>query len=96
MLPAREDGSIVFLINDLPYAGEIQISIDSGMNYIYTSSPGIWKDTISGLPPGDYPVWIRYEDGTCPVDLGNVTISNSVEPIEVYPMLDGMQISDHV
>ena len=84
------------MINDLPYAGEIQISIDSGMNYTYTSSPGIWKDTISGLPPGDYPVWIRWEDGTCPVDLGSVTISYSVEPIEVYPMLDGIQISGHV
>jgi hypothetical protein len=90
------DGGLVFLINDLPYAGEIQISIDSGMNYTYTSTPGIWKDTLSGLPDGDYPVWIRWEDGTCPADLGHVTITSSLEPIEVYPMLDGEQISGHV
>ncbi|HEC43341.1 MAG TPA: T9SS type A sorting domain-containing protein [Bacteroides sp.] len=90
-----ETGNIVFLINDLPYAGEVQISIDSGINYIYTSTPGIWKDTISGLPTGDYPVWIRYEDETCPVELAKVTISTSVDSIEVIPMLDGIQISDH-
>ncbi len=90
-----EDGSIIYLVNDLPYAGEIQISIDSGMNFNYFSTPGIWKDTISDLPQGDYPVWIRYEDGTCPVELASVSISTSEEPIEVYPMLDGIQISGH-
>lgn len=89
------DGSIVFLINDLPFAGEVEISVDSGVNYVYTSSPGIWKDTISGLPQGDYTVWIRYEDETCPVELAGVSISTGVEPIKVYPMLDGIQITDH-
>jgi hypothetical protein len=89
------DGKIIFLIKDLPYAGEVEISIDSGMNYIYISSPGIWKDTIGGLLPGDYPVWIRYDDGTCPVELVKVSISTSIEPIKIYPMLDGEQITGH-
>jgi len=88
-----DDGRIVFLINDLPYAGEVQISSDSGMSYTYTSSPGIWKDTILNLPQGDYPVWIRYEDETCPHELARVSISSSVEPIEISPMLDGKQIT---
>lgn len=94
-ITCTEKGSILFLINDLPYAGEVQISIDSGMNYGYTSSPGTWRDAIAGLPAGDYPVWIRYEDETCPVELANVTISTSVDSIELYPMLDGEQITDH-
>ncbi len=89
-----ETGRLIFLINDLPYAGEVQISIDSGMNYGYTSAPGIWKDTLSGLTQGEYPVWIRYVDGTCPVELGTVTLSTSVDSIEVYPMLDGVQIQN--
>ncbi|MDX2431838.1 MAG: T9SS type A sorting domain-containing protein [Bacteroides sp.] len=89
-----DDGRVVFLINDLPYAGEVQISIDSGRSYIYTSSPGIWKDSISNLPQGDYPVWIRYDDESCPQELSSVSISSSVESIVVYPMLDGTQISD--
>jgi hypothetical protein len=87
----RDDGSIVFLINDLPYAGKVQISIDSGANYNYNSSPGIWKDTIGDLPQGGYPVWIRYEDGSCPVELAKVSISTSLDSLEVYPMLDGVQ-----
>jgi hypothetical protein len=89
-----EGGGIVFVINDLPYAGEVQISIDSGMNYNYTSSPGKWKDTIPDLPFGDYQVWVRYQDGGCPVGLNQVTVSTSVDSIEVLPMLDGIQISD--
>ena len=89
-----EAGQLIFLINDLPYAGEVQISIDSGMNYGYTSTPGTWKDALSGLTPGEYPVWIRYEDGTCPVELGTVTLSTSVDSIELYPMLDGVQIQN--
>jgi hypothetical protein len=89
-----EEGGIVVLINDLPYAGEVQISVDSGMNYSYTSSPGVWKDTILNLPQGEYPVWIRYEDGTCAAGLTSVSISTSVDSIEIYPLLDGLQISD--
>ena len=89
-----EEGGIVLLINDLPYAGEVQISIDSGMNYSYTSTPGVWKDTILNLPQGDYPVWIRYDDGTCAAGVTSVSISTSVDSIEIYPMLDGQQISD--
>ena len=87
------DGRIIFLINDLPYAGEVEISIDSGMNYIYKSTPGIWKDTISGLLPGDYPIWIRYVDGICPTELTEVSIFNNLQPIEIYPILDGVQIN---
>jgi len=89
-----EEGALVLLINDLPYAGEVQLSIDSGMNYNYTSSPGIWKDTLTELPFGDYPVWIRYEDGSCPVELAKVPVSTSVDSIELYPMLDGTQLRD--
>jgi hypothetical protein len=94
-ITCTESGSIVFLINDLPYAGEVQISIDSGINYIYTSSPGVWQDTIFNLPQGDYPVWIRFEDETCPVELARVSISTSIDSIKIIPMLDGIQLNDH-
>ena len=63
-------------------------------NYIYKSSPGIWKDTISGLLPGDYQVWIRYEDGSCPRELTKVSISSNLKPIETIPILDGVQITN--
>ncbi len=86
-----KSGGIDFLVNDLPYAGEIQISVDSGISYDFTSSQGIWRDTIFDLPVGEYPVWIRYDDETCPTELSTITLINNLLPVEVYPMLDGDQ-----
>ncbi len=84
-------GGINVLLNDLPYAGEVQISVDSGENYDYTSSRGIWKYTITDLPPGEYTTWIRYDDESCPTELGTLTLLNDLIPLDVYPMLDGDQ-----
>ena len=87
----NEGGAISFLLDDLPYAGEVQVSVDGGATYDFTSERGKWRDTIPGLPPGDYSVWIRYADGTCPTELTTITLENNVLPIEVVPMLDGEQ-----
>ncbi len=87
----EEGGKIVFLRNDLPYAGEIQVSVDSGATWNFTSERGQWRDTIFDLDPGDYPVWIRFADGTCAKELNKVTLVNNVLPIDVVPMLDGVQ-----
>jgi len=92
-IPATCDlgAGIRLLLNDLPYAGEVQVSINSGQTYDFTSTRGIWSDTISGLQPGGYSVWIRYADETCETELGTVTLTSDLKPVEVYPMLDGKQ-----
>jgi hypothetical protein len=87
----NEGGQISFLIEDLPYAGEIQVSVDSGLTYDFTSEKGKWRDTIVDLDIGEYSVWIRYDDGSCPVELTNITVTSNVQDIVVYPMLDGDQ-----
>jgi hypothetical protein len=86
-----QGAGIGYLLNDLPYAGEVQFSVDSGLNYDFASSRGIWADTLSELPPGSYSVWIRFEDGSCETELGTVEVSDNLKPVEVYPMLDGVQ-----
>ncbi len=87
----NEGGKIVFLRDDLPYAGEIEVSVDSGATWDFTSVRGRWRDTIFGLDPGNYAVWIRFADKTCPKAMNTVTLVNNVLPIEVVPMLDGEQ-----
>jgi len=86
-----QEAGIGYLLNDLPYAGEVQISVDSGLNYAYTSTRGIWADTLKNLSPGTYSVWIRYADESCPRELGPIELNNNLEPVKVYPMLDGEQ-----
>ncbi len=87
----NERGAISFLLDDLPYAGQVQVSVDGGSTYDFTSERGKWRDTIAGLDPGDYAVWIRYADGTCARELANVSLTSNVVPIEIFPMLDGEQ-----
>jgi hypothetical protein len=89
-----EEGKIVYLLDDLPYGGEVEFSVDGGAAYTFTSTEDVWRDTIPGLVPGDYSVWIRYVDEHCPTELETVTITTAVKPIEVYPMLDGQSLSD--
>ncbi len=84
-------GRIHFLLNDLPYAGEVQLSVDSGQSYHLTSRRGIWSDTVYNLPPGAYSTWIRFDDESCPTELKTITLINNLLPPEVYPMLDGDQ-----
>jgi hypothetical protein len=84
-------GGIRYVLNDLPYAGEVQISVDGGANYNYTSRRNIWSDTITELSLGDYSVWIRYEDGSCETWLDSLTIISNLNPVEMIPMLDGVQ-----
>jgi hypothetical protein len=87
----NEGGAINLLLNDLPYAGEVQISIDSGANYDFTSTRGTWKYSISDLSSGDYYVWIRYDDGSCPTELAKISIVSNLIPIQINPMLNGDQ-----
>lgn len=89
-----EKGMLHFLLKDLPYAGEVQLSIDGGQNYILTSAKGSWRDTIDNLEAGSYTVWIRFEDGSCPRELETKTIGTNVQSIEVIPMLDGVQLTN--
>lgn len=84
-------GQISFLLDDLPYAGEVQVSVDSGATYDFTSTRGKWRDTIADLAPGAYSVWIRYADGSCATELTSIALENDTLPIAVYPMLDGDQ-----
>ena len=86
-----EGGGIRYVLNDLPYAGEVQISVDGGANYNYTSQRNIWSDTITELSLGYYLVWIRYEDGTCEAWVDSLTIMSNLIPVEMIPMLDGVQ-----
>ena len=85
------EAGIRLLFNDLPYAGEVQVSIDGGANYGFSSTRGIWSDTIRGLSPGGYSVWIRYEDETCETELDSLFLEINLKPVEVRPMLDGDQ-----
>ena len=89
-----EEGIIHFLLNDLPYAGEIQYSIDNGQTWVLNSTPGSWRDTISNLSPGFYSVWIRYIDETCPMKVDEVEIPANIDAIKIMPMLDGVQITN--
>ncbi len=75
----NDQGGMDFIFPDFPGETSIEISIDSGATYAYTTPDDAGSFTISPLTEGRYQVFVRHEAGAAEVYMGEVFIGNSVE-----------------
>lgn len=76
-------GSIDVVITDNPLQTQVEISIDGGLTYPYTASDNIGTFSIPGLGLGDYYVWVRWGDDSCPTQITTeaITIFENSTPV---------------
>jgi hypothetical protein len=73
------DGAMEFIFPDFPGESLIEISIDGGLTWEYSTPDNVGTFTISELEPAEYSVFVRHGAGSNPVDMGRVLISNIFE-----------------
>lgn len=76
---ADNNGSITFEFTDnINYEG-LEFSIDSGNTFLPIVNDTLGNVTYNSLAPDNYNIFVRWDDDTCPVDLGIKTIG--VDPV---------------
>lgn len=73
------NGAMEFIFPDFPGESLIEISIDGGLTWEYSTPDNAGTYTISDLEPKEYSVFVRHGAGDNPVDMGRVLISNVFE-----------------
>lgn len=84
-----ENGSLEVLLGDTPYYGPVEFSVDGGNTWVLTTKDGTWDYSIEGLGRGEYEVWSRWADGSCPAEHSTVTIEADPVPVTLYASVDG-------
>lgn len=79
----NDNGKIQFSFPDHPTRTYIQFSIDGGFTFPYSTADDAGSIEATGLSSGNYNVWARWGDGSCPTSLGFVSIQ-----AEDYPELN--------
>jgi hypothetical protein len=72
-------GALEFIFPDFPVESTIEISIDGGITFPYSTPDDAGTYTISGLSEGTYLVFARHGSASPAVDMGDVTIGNVYE-----------------
>ena len=75
----NNQGGMEFIFPDFPEESTIEISIDGGMTFPYSTTDDVGTYTISGLSEGIYPVMVRHDAASPEVDMGDVQIANVFE-----------------
>lgn len=86
----NDQGGMEFIFPDFPGETNIEISIDSGASYAYSTPDDAGTYTIAPLTENRYQVYVRHGEGAEEVYMGEVYIGNSIEipptvVIEPYP-----------
>ena len=71
------DTALSFTFTDNTTQTQIKFSIDGGVNYDYTFNDADGTGDATGLPVATYNVWVIWGDDTCPMEIGDYTISNT-------------------
>lgn len=75
----NNQGAMECIFPDFPGESTIEISIDGGATFPFSSPDNAGSYTISGLSEGTYPVFVRHGAASPAVDMGDVRISNVYE-----------------
>ena len=75
----NDQGGMEFIFPDFPGESSLEISIDSGATYAYSTPDDAGSYTISDLQEGNYHVLVRHGAGSPEVEMGGVFIGNSIE-----------------
>lgn len=71
-----DNGAMEFIFPDFPGQTTLEISIDSGATWAYTTPDDVGTFIISDLPDGNYPVFVRHGAASPVVDMGHVRITD--------------------
>ena len=75
----NNQGAMEFIFPDFPGESNIEISIDGGTSFPYSTPDNAETFSISGLSEGTYPVLVRHGAASPAVDMGDVVIGNVFE-----------------
>jgi hypothetical protein len=73
----QRNGAITFKFKDHPNRSAMEFSITGKDGKYISRSDNKESLTISGLSPGTYDLWMRWENNDCPVKLTKVTLKKS-------------------
>ncbi len=76
------NGKLTFTFSDNASRSNIEFSVNGGASYPYNFLDNAGSGETSSLTDGTYNVWVRWGDNTCPVDLGNYTVSTDADNID--------------
>ena len=80
-LEGANDGSITFTYpSTVTGRTNIEFSLDGGTTYPHTAPVSTGSLTISDLSPATYNVFVRWDNGDCPMDLGSQTVAIGSPP----------------
>lgn len=86
-------GAMEFIFPDFPDGSSLEISIDGGETYPYSTPDDVGSYIISGLSTDTFDVVVRHEASAPTVDMGEVLIANAIElppgPAEIPFPADG-------
>ncbi len=75
----NDQGAMEFIFPDFPNEIALEISIDGGSTFAYSTPDNVGTFTISGLSEGNYKVFVRHSNASAMVDMGDVYIGNVVK-----------------
>jgi uncharacterized protein YjdB len=75
-----DDGSITFGFLDNPDRTDVQFSMDGGTTFPYTANDNVGTYTVIGLASGDYNLYAKWIDDSCPLQLSNITLADNEIP----------------
>ena len=70
-------GSISLNFTDNLDQTDIEFSLDGGFTYPYSVNDNIGSTVLPNLSSGTYDLWVRWGNDECPLNLADVTISNT-------------------
>jgi len=70
------NGSMNFIFPDFPNETMLEISLDGGQTFKYSTNDNAGSYKIAGLNEGKYKVFVRHSASSPSVDMGNVNIAN--------------------
>ncbi len=74
------NGSITFSFADVAGRTGYQFSLDGGLTYKTVVSDQAGAVTYNALAPGTYSLWVKWENGDCPVNLSTITLTDQQGP----------------
>jgi hypothetical protein len=86
------NGTVTFTFTDNPSRTNIEFSYDGGVTYPLNVSDASGSATLY-LGEGSYDLWVRWGNNDCPVDLMDVTITNTGSPLTDGGSITGNQVN---
>ena len=83
-----DNGSITINFDDVINTDTLNFSIDGGVTWSATIADNSGATTFPDLGPGSYDLRVRNNDGSCEVDLSDVTLVNQASPTVTFSMTD--------